>query len=167
MQRLRDALGATMIRIILLAMILSTISTPASAFRMFGPNGYMEDSAENAARRKAEDQAREDQARQRAEAERGWAEEQARIQEHNARMNAMYRSSNPVDPKLFTCPPPRNKYNDGPRPGGHRRHLWRENTGFNTPAERTRYRAEIQRLKRELNKERARPNPAGSPPPKL
>lgn len=56
---------------------------------------------------------------------------------------------------------------DGPRPGGHRRHLWREQTGFNTPAERTRYRMEIQRLKRELRKERAKPSPYGTPPHKI
>lgn len=156
-----------MIRVILLAMVLATISSHASAFRMFGPNGYIEDSDENIARRQAEDQVRADQARLRAEAKRAWAEEKARIDEHNERMNAMYRSRNPVDPKFFTCPPPRDKYIDGPAPGGHRRHAWREKTGFNTPAERTRYENEVRRLRRELKKERAKPNPAGSPPPKL
>lgn len=53
---------------------------------------------------------------------------------------------------------------DGPRPGGHRRHEWREKTGFNTPADRARYEYEVRRLKRELRKERAKPNPAGDHP---
>jgi hypothetical protein len=66
-----------------------------------------------------------------------------------------------------TCSPARNKYNDGPRPGGHQRHEWREKTGFNTPAERTRYRREVQRLNNELKKERARPNPAGAHPEEI
>lgn len=65
------------------------------------------------------------------------------------------------------CPSSRNKYNDGPRPGGHQRHEWRERTGFNTPAERTRYRMEVQRLNNELKKEKARPNPAGDHPSKI
>lgn len=156
-----------MIRIILLALILAAITSPASAFKFIGPNGYMEPAPEDIARRKAEAQAREDQARQQAEADRAWAEELMRSNEHNARMNAMYRSQNPVDPSLFTCPPPRNKYNDGPAPGGHRRHVWRERTGFNTPAHKTRYENEIRRLNRELKKERAKPSPYGTPPHKI
>lgn len=167
LQRLRNGLGAAMIRIVVLALVLATLAGPASAFKFIGPNGYMEPAPEDIARRKAEAQAREDQERWRAEADRAWAEEQARIEEHNARMNAMYRSQNPVDPSLFTCPPPRNKYNDGPAPGGHRRHAWRERTGFNTPAHRTRYENEIRRLNRELKKERAKPNPAGDHPTKM
>lgn len=157
-----------MIRIILLALILAATSAQAHAFKFIGPNGYMEPSPEDVARRKAEEQARIEQEQQRAEADRAWAEELRRSNEHNERMNAMYRSQNPVDPQWFTCPPPsRNKYNDGPRPGGHRRHLWREQTGFNTPAEKTRYEREIRRLNRELKKERAKPNPGGDHPKKI
>lgn len=70
-----------------------------------------------------------------------------------------------IDPMFYTCPAP--VINDGPRPGGHRRHEWREITGFNTPAERTRYRREIQRLNSELKKDRAKPNPAGDHPSKI
>lgn len=150
-------------RTILTILLLVTIITPTHAFRMFGPNGYIEDSKEDIARRKAEAKAREDQERQRAEAERAWADEQVRIQEHNARMNAMYRASRPAEAQPNVSPP-RNKYNDGPRPGGHRRHIWREKTGFNTPAERTRYRMEIQRLQHELQKEKSKPNPHGATP---
>lgn len=149
-----------MTRIILLALLLAVTAPPASAFKFFGPNGHMEDSPEDIARRKsdAENKAKMDQ--HNAEVERAWKEEQARIHEHNAQMNDLYRSAEPqVCP---TCPEPRTKYNDGPRPGGHRRHLWRENTGFNTPAERTRYIRENNRLKRELAKEQAKPNPNGS-----
>lgn len=154
-----------MIRIVLLAVILAVTSSPVLAFKFIGPNGYMEDSDENIARRKAEAEARANRERQRAEAERAWADELRRSNEHNERMNALYRNANPPAPKAE--PEPRNKYNDGPAPGGHRRHAWREKTGFNTPAERTRYENEVRRLRRELKKERARPNPAGSPPPKL
>ena len=158
-----------MIRTILIALVLATFSAPAGAgFKMFGPNGYIEGkparkekpiSAEEQERRNAEAE------RQRLERELAWAEEQRRIAEHNARMNAIYRSQKPSPPACNTYQP-RNKYNDGPRPGGHRRHLWREQTGFNTPAERTRYKNEIRRLNRELKKERAKPNPAGDHPTK-
>jgi hypothetical protein len=152
-----------MIRVIVLAMVLAAISTQALPFKFIGPNGYMEASDEDIARRKAEEKARLDLERQRAEAARAWADEQARIQEHNAKMNAMYRASRPAEAQPHVCPP-RNKYNDGPRPGGHRRHIWREKTGFNTPAERTRYRMEIQRLKRKLQKEKSKPSPSGATP---
>lgn len=70
-----------------------------------------------------------------------------------------------IDPMYYTCPTP--AIDDGPRPGGHRRHEWRENTGFSTPAERTRYRREVQRLRTELKKEKARPNPAGAHPEEI
>lgn len=153
-----------MIRSIIFFLLLLSVflTSPASAFKFFGPNGEMSASDEDIARRQAEDQARAEQDRQRAEAERAWDEERARNDEHNARMDALYRTSTPLDPMFSTCPEPRTKYNDGPAPGGHRRHEWRERTGFNTPAERTRYRREIQRLNRELEAERAKPNPRGS-----
>lgn len=55
----------------------------------------------------------------------------------------------------------------GPAPGGHRRHVWREKTGFNTPADRIRAENENRRLRRELKKERSRPNPGGDHPTKI
>ncbi|NCD26736.1 MAG: hypothetical protein EOL86_14260 [Deltaproteobacteria bacterium] len=149
-----------MTRLAILALILTLTASPASAFKFFGPNGEMSDSPEDIARRKAdaEIQARQDQ--RNAASERAWQEEQARIQEHNARMNAMYRAGN--QPAQEVRVQPINKYNDGPAPGGHYRHLWRKQTGFNTPAERTRYIRENRRLQRELAKERAKPNPRGA-----
>lgn len=160
---MRDALqiqgDSAMTRLAILALILTLTVSPASAFKFFGPNGYMEDSPEDIARRKADAELKAQQAQRQAEVDRAWQEEQARIQEHNSMMNAMYRAAN--QPAQKSCPAPINKYNDGPAPGGHYRHLWREQTGFNTPAERTRYIRENKRLKRELKAERAKPNPRG------
>lgn len=90
----------------------------------------------------------------------------------NARSAAPRKQSQPICTpeelnQVPSCPPARNKYNDGPRPGGHQRHEWREQTGFNTPAERTRYRMEVHRLNSELKKEKARPNPAGAHPEEI
>lgn len=156
---------------LLIIAILLTVAMPAHAgFKFYGPGGQTMNSTETEeerADRLAQDQERAVQAQQRAEMDRAWADELRRSNEHNERMNAMYRSQNPVDPMFFTCPPPRNKYNDGPRPGGHQRHEWRERTGFNTPAERTRYKNEIRRLNRELKKEKARPNPGGAHPEEI
>ena len=149
-----------MTRLAIIALILTLAASPASAFKFFGPNGEMSDSPEDIARRKADADLKARQAQRQAEVDRAWQEERARTQEHNAMMNALYRSGNPPAPTV--CPEPRNKYNDGPAPGGHRRHLWREHTGFNTPAERTRYIRENRRLKHELAKERAKPNPNGA-----
>ena len=149
-----------MTRLAIIALILTLAAAPASAFKFFGPNGEMSDSPEDIARRKADAERKAQEAQRQAEVDRAWQEEQARIQEHNARMNAMYRAANP--PAQEVRVQPINKYNDGPAPGGHYRHLWREQTGFNTPAERTRYIRENKRLKRELAKERAKPNPNGA-----
>lgn len=84
-----------MVRFILsLALVLTITAAPASAFKFFGPNGYMEDSPEDIARRKADAERKAQEAQRQAEVDRAWQEEQARIQEHNARMNAMYRAGN-------------------------------------------------------------------------
>lgn len=149
-----------MFRFAILSLALLLAASPAPAFKFFGPNGEMSDSPDDIARRKAAAELKAQQDQRNAEVERARQEEQVRIQEHNARMNAMYRAANP--PAQEVRVQPINKYNDGPAPGGHYRHLWREQTGFNTPAERTRYIRENKRLKRELAKERAKPNPNGA-----
>ena len=146
-----------MIRI--LAVILLLAAIPAHAgFKMFGPNGYMNSSETD--EEKAEREAREEHYRQ--------------IVEETRAATAKHAATRKVSPPRYTkeellqgrpCPAPVNI--KGPRPGGHRRHVWREATGFNTPAERTRYVREIQRLNRELKKERAKPNPAGDHPSKI
>jgi hypothetical protein len=153
-----------LIRIILLVTILATISGPAAAFKMFGPGGqYMNstETEEERATREAQDKYYRESAREAQEAT-------ARIANMKPKQKR-YTRDELLQGKPAPCQTvaPRDKYNDGPAPGGHRRHAWREKTGFNTPAERTRYENEVRRLRRELKKERARPNPAGSPPPKL
>jgi hypothetical protein len=148
--------GMKRIAIIAITLVVSAASVHAG-FKMYGPNGQHMGSSETAEERTARE-AREAVHRQIVED---------------------YRSSLPplVPPARKTGKNPlsvedveRGKppvIDDGPRPGGHRRHLWRERTGFNTPAERTRYVREIQRLNRELKKERAKPNPAGDHPSKI
>ena len=141
--------------ILSLALILTVTAAPSSAFKFFGPNGYMEDSPEDIASRKVDADLKAQQAQRQAEVDLAWAEEQASIQQHNAMMNALYRAGNqpqqPVNVQVI------NKHG-----GGHYRHLWRDQTGFNAPAEKTRYEREIRRLNRELKKERAKPNPNGA-----
>lgn len=144
-----------MTRLAILALILAITASPAFAFKFFGPNGEMSDSPEDIARRKADAELKAQQAQRQAEVDRAWQEEQARAQQHNAMMNALYRAGNP--PQQPVNVQVINKHG-----GGHYRHLWREQTGFNTPAERTRYIRENKRLKRELAKERAKPNPNGA-----
>lgn len=141
----------------ILAIILILIATQTHAgFKMFGPNGYMNstETVDEKAAREARDA-------------------------HYRKIVEDYHNSLPTPPKaarktgknpLSVEDVERGKpqiVDDGPRPGGSRRHRWREITGFNTPAERTRYVREIQRLNRELKKERARPNPAGDHPAKI
>ena len=105
------------------------------------------------------------------EAERSNTREQQRldyleyVRATNAINAAPRKKSKPICPPEQACPAPTR--DDGPRPGGHRRHEWREQTGYNTPAERTRAINEIRRLNRELKKEKARPNPAGDHPTKI
>lgn len=144
-----------MIRLVLVFLIL--VAPPAQAgFKMFGPNGYM-----NSSETDEERSARELQDEQnRKIAEQAEATTPRRPPTHRK------TGENPLSMEdVERGKPP--VIDDGPRPGGHRRHLWREQTGFNTPAERTRYRMEIQRLNRELKKERAKPNPAGDHPKKI
>lgn len=145
----------TMTRLAILALILALTASPASAFKFFGPNGYMEDSPEDIARRKADAELKAQQDQRKAEVDRAWQDERARIQQHTAMMNALYRAGNPPQQ-------PVNVQVINKHAGGHYRHLWREQTGFNTPAERTRYIRENQRLQRELKAERAKPNPNGA-----
>lgn len=149
-----------MIRIILLAMILAALAAPASAgFKMFGPNGSMNSSEtdEEMAIREANE----------AEYQRVRDELREQTARHanppRTRSTRIYTQEELLQGKPYDGPTNVR----GPRPGGHRRHLWREQTGFNTPAERTRYKNEIRRLNRELKKERAKPNPAGDHPTKI
>lgn len=141
-----------------LIMVLILIATQAQAgFKFYGPNGQTMNSTET------ED---EKAAREAQEA-------------HYRQIVEDYHNSLPAPAKpvrktgknpLSVEDVERGKppiIDDGPRPGGHRRHVWRETTGFNTPAERTRYVREIRRLDRELKKERAKPNPAGDHPSKI
>lgn len=136
-----------MTRVIALLVLVLVSTVPASAFRFYGPNGYMEPSEDDISRRAAQEQARAQQ----AAAERAWAEEQARIQEHNALMNALYRANQPQPVQQSTSIEIVNKYS-----GGHYRHLWREQGRLQ--------REEIKRLQRELAKERATPSPKPAPP---
>ena len=147
-----------MIRIILLALILAT--TPAQAgFKMFVPGQkepvmYGNETAEEKAAREVN------------EAEYRQIRDELREQTAKKARPARKTGKNPLSVEdVERGKPP--IIDDGPRPGGHRRHLWREQTGFNTPAERTRYKNEIRRLNRELKKERAKPNPAGDHPKKI
>ena len=147
-----------MIRIILLALILA--ATPAQAgFKMFGPNGAMNSSetdeeratreANEAEYRQIRDELREQTARH--------------ANPPRTRSTRIYSQEELLQGKPYDGPTNVR----GPRPGGRRRHLWREQTGFNTPAEKTRYEREIRRLNRELKKERSKPNPGGDHPKKI
>lgn len=149
-----------MIRIILLALVLAAVAAPTHAgFKMFGPNGSMNSSETD--EEKAIREANE------AEYQRVRDELREQTARHanppRTRSTRIYSQEELLQGKPYDGPTNVR----GPRPGGHRRHLWREQTGFNTPAERTRYVREIQRLNRELKKERARPNPAGDHPAKI
>jgi len=147
-----------MIRIIVLALLLAATSAQAG-FKMFVPNGAMNSSEtdeERATRetneaeyRRVRDELREQTARH--------------ANPPRTRPTRIYSQEELLQGKPYDGPTNVR----GPRPGGHRRHLWREQTGVSTPAERTRYRMEVYRLKQELKKERARPNPAGDHPTKI
>lgn len=151
-----------MIHIILLALILATTSAPAHAgWTMYAP-GVQDPVMTN-------DETDEERVG------RETKEEEYRKAAHDAEMATPKRGITPPNKpprytkeQLLQGKPYDGPTNvRGPRPGGHRRHLWREQTGFNTPAERTRYRMEIQRLNRELRKERAKPSPYGTPAHKI
>lgn len=147
-----------MIRIIALALVL--VAMPAFAgFKMFVPGQkepviYSNDTDEQRATREANEA------------------EYRRVRDELRAQTARHANPHRKQPaKLYTkeqllqgqpCEPTGNIRR--PAPGGHRRHVWREQTGFNTPAHRTRYVQEIKRLNRELKKERARPNPGGAHP---
>lgn len=147
-----------MIRLILLTMILASTSAQAG-FKMFVPGQkepvmYGNETAEEKATREAK------------EAEYRQVRDELREQtERNAR--AVRKRPEPIytQEELLQGQPYDGPTNvRGPAPGGHRRHIWRERTGFNTPAQKIRYENEIRRLKRELKKERAKPSPYGAHP---
>lgn len=147
-----------MIRIVLLVLILAATSAQAG-FKMYAPGQkepvmYGNETAEEKATREANEAAHQQ------------IRDELREQTAKKARPARKTGKNPLSVEdVERGKPP--IIDDGPRPGGHRRHLWREQTGFNTPAERTRYRMEIQRLNRELKKERAKPNPGGDHPKKI
>jgi hypothetical protein len=145
-------------RIIVIALILAATSAHAG-FKMFVPGQkepvmYGNETAEEKASSEAND------------AEYLKIRDELREQTAKKATPARKTGKNPLSVEdIERGKPP--IIDDGPRPGGHRRHEWREKTGFNTPAERTRYRMEIYRLKQELKKERARPNPGGAHPTEI
>ena len=147
-----------MIRLMLIVMALTAM--PAFAgFKMYVP-GQKEPAMYG------NETAEEISAREAREAEYRQVRDSLRAQtERNAK--AVKKRPKPIytDQELLKGKPYDGPTNlRGPAPGGHRRHIWREKTGFNTPAHRTRYIQEIRRLNRELKKERARPNPGGAHP---
>ena len=149
-----------MTRVAILVISVFLIAASAHAgFKMYGPGGQHMSSSETDEER-LEREAREAAHRQVVD------EYRQSITPKSAEQPPRMQRKNPlsVDDVERGKPP---IIDDGPRPGGHRRHVWREKTGFNTPAERTRYVREIQRLQLELKKERAKPNPAGDHPAKI
>lgn len=148
---------------ILILAILLAAATPAQAgFKFYGANGQTMNSTET-------------------EEER--TNRVARETQHVTIVNDWYRSLPPLVPEAPASPQRRDRKNPislkevdaewkpkldgGPAPGGHRRHEWREKTGFNTPAERTRYRRAVREEKERLRKEKSKPNPAGAHPEEI
>ena len=141
-----------------LVIALMLLAAPAHAgFKMYGPGGQHMTSSETV-EEQAEREAREAVHRQVVDDYRNSLPAAVKPARKTGRNPLSVEDVERGKPPII---------DDGPRPGGHRRHLWRERTGFNTPAERTRYLREIQRLNRELKKERAKPNPAGDHPSKI
>jgi hypothetical protein len=146
-----------MVRLVVLMLALAAMPAHAG-FKMFGPNGSMNSSETD---------------QEKAIREANEAEYQ-RVRDELRAQTARHANPPKRQPARYTkeqllqgtpCEPTGNIRRS--RPGGHRRHEWREKTGFNTPAHRTRYVQEIRRLNRELKKERARPNPYGMPAHKI
>lgn len=153
-------------RILILAILLATATHANSGWKMYTPG--QKEPAISSTETQREAERRNSLEQQRLD----YLEYVRATNAINARSVAPRKKNQPIcTPEELnqgsSCPSPRNKYNDGPRPGGHQRHEWRERTGFNTPAERTRYKNEIRRLNRELKAEKARPNPAGDHPEKI
>lgn len=136
-----------MIRILTIILILASTIAHAG-FKMYGPGGQHMTSSETEAER-AEREAREAAHRQVVE------EYRQSITPQPVEKPPRPRRKNPLSVEdVEKGKPP--IIDDGPRPGGHRRHIWREQTGFNTPAARTRHIKEMRRQKLEEQKERAR-----------
>ena len=135
------------IAVIVIAMAMATASAHAG-FKMYGPGGQHMTSSETEAER-VEREAREAAHRQVVE------EYRQSITPQPVEKPPRPRRKNPLSVEdVEKGKPP--IIDDGPRPGGHRRHIWREQTGFSTPAARTRYIKEMRRQKLEAQKERER-----------
>lgn len=150
-----------MIRTVLLALAMATFAIPGFAgFKMFVPGQkdpvmYGNETAEERAADKARDE------HYKAVARHAEQTTPKRMTPEKTKQPA-YTQEELLQGKSYDEPNAR-----GPAPGGHRRHVWRERTGFNTPAERTRYENEVRRLRQELKKERAKPNPGGAHPTEI
>ena len=135
------------IAVIVIAMAMATASAHAG-FKMYGPGGQHMTSSETEAER-VEREARDAAHRQLVE------EYRQSITPQPAKKQPRKQRKNPLSVEdVEKGKPP--IIDDGPRPGGHRRHIWREKTGFATPAARTRYIKEMRRVKIEAQKERER-----------
>lgn len=115
---------------IIITIILLCLSVPAHAgFRMYGKNGQFVNATESH-EEIAERYQREDEHRASAN-----AIETDAWRARDARESSTKGKPSPSIP--YQCPPQPNyvnKYNDGPDPGGHRRHVFRDKYGFGTPA---------------------------------